>query len=62
MAFVTQEAHEKVAAEISAIPGRCATAKAVKILAYSPSNDRIIARIEEYVTAGLFGCYLASIS
>ncbi len=58
MDFVTAEAREKVAAEIRAEMKGGTTAKAVELLEVRYEN--IAKRVEEYVTAGLIGCYMAS--
>ena len=59
MSFVKNEALEKVAAEISALPGRTATAKAVELLIQNKENINIRNRVEHYIAAGLVGCYMA---
>ena len=61
MEFVTNEALEKVAAEISAKPGRSCTAAAVKLFIQSVRNENIKKRVDDYINLGLFGCYLKSL-
>ena len=58
MDFVTGEALDKVAAEIRAKCGGGTTAKAVELLAIKHTN--IAQRVEQYVAAGLVGCYMAA--
>ena len=60
MDFVTQEAREKVAAEIREKMKGGTTAKAVALLEVRYPN--IKARVETYVSAGLVGCYMASLN
>lgn len=59
MDFVTQEAREKVAAEIREKMKGGTTAKAVELLEVRYPN--IKARVETYINAGLVGCYMASL-
>jgi len=58
MNFVKTEALEKVAAEISAKPGRVCTPAAVKVLAMR--NPNIAERVADYERLGLIGCYMAA--
>ncbi len=60
MDFVTSEAREKVAAEIRSAYNGGTTAKAVELLSIKHKN--IAGRVNEYINAGLFGCYMASIN
>lgn len=60
MNFVTNEAREKVAAEVRAALGGGTTAKAVEILEMRHQN--IATRVADYVAAGLVGCYMASLA
>ena len=57
MQFVTQEAREKVAAEIRQQMNGGTTAKAVELLEMRYENIRL--RVQEYVAAGLIGCLMA---
>jgi hypothetical protein len=59
MAFVNKQAAEKTAADIREKTGSSTTAKAVELLVIT--NQQVKARFEEYVNAGLFGCYMASL-
>ena len=59
MAFVNNEAREKVASEIRKEMGGKTTAKAVALLEIRYPN--IAKRVMEYVQLGLIGCYFASI-
>lgn len=59
MDFVTQQAREKVAAEIRVKRSGGTTAKAVELLEIRYPN--IKARVDTYINAGLLGCYLASL-
>ena len=58
MDFVSNEAREKVASEVRKEIGGSITAKGVDLLAARYPN--IAERIEEYVTLGLIGCFMAS--
>lgn len=58
MDFVTSEAREKVAAEIRAEMKGGTTAKAVELL--EMRYDNIKTRVDNYVSAGLIGCYMAA--
>lgn len=59
MNFVNSQAAEKTAADIREKTGSSTTAKAVELLVIT--NKEVKARFEEYVNAGLFGCYMASL-
>ena len=61
MAFVKKEAIDKVAAEIRVRNGNATlpTSKGTEILSYRYAN--IAERIEDYITIGLIGCYMASL-
>ena len=58
MDFVSNEAREKVAAEIREEIGGSVTAKGVDLLEARYPN--IKARVEQYVNLGLIGCFMAS--
>jgi hypothetical protein len=58
MKFVTDEALEKVAEEIRAKTGGGTTAKGADML--SIRHKDIDKRIDDYVDAGLLGCYMAA--
>ncbi len=59
MDFVTQEAREKVAAEIREKTKGDTSAKDVELLEVRLTN--IKSRVESYVNAGLVACYIASL-
>lgn len=58
MQFVTNEAREKVAAEIRNEYKGGTTAKAVELLEMRYEN--IKARVDQYINAGLVACYMAA--
>ena len=60
MEAVTAEALEKTAADIRAKTGSGTTAKAVDLLRIR--NKQVKQRVEDYINAGLIGCYLASLN
>lgn len=59
MKFVTDEALEKVASEIREAYNGGTTAKAVGILSIKHKN--IAGRVDDYINAGLLGCYVAAV-
>jgi hypothetical protein len=59
MDFVTQEAREKVAAEIREAMKGGTTAKAVELLEIRHPSIKV--RVQDYINAGLIGCYMASL-
>ena len=54
--FVREEALAMVAKEISAIPNRTATPKAVELLMIK--HEEIRERVQKYIDAGFYGVYL----
>jgi len=59
MAFVTNEALEKTAADIREKTGSGTTAKGVDLLRIT--NKRVSERVDHYINLGLAGCYMASL-
>ena len=58
MGFVKTEALEKTASDIREKTGSGTTAKAVELLIIT--NEAVKTRYNEYINAGLIGCYLAA--
>ena len=58
MNFVNNEAAEKTASDIREKTGSGTTSKAVQLLIIK--NEQVRARFNDYVNAGLVGCYLAA--
>jgi hypothetical protein len=58
MQFVEAEAYAQVAKDIAKDGDRVCTPKAAEVLVMTKPNIR--ARFEEYVNAGLLGCYMQS--
>jgi len=58
MDFVKTEALEKTASDIREKTGSGTTAKAVELLIIT--NEAVKTRYNEYINAGLIGCYLAA--
>ena len=61
MDFVNKEAAEKVASDIRAKTKSGTTAKAVELMLITNRDKTITKRFNEYVQAGLIGCYMASL-
>lgn len=62
MRFVTNEALEKTAQDLRAKTGSGTTAKAVKLLLIKGSDKTVAERFNNYINAGLVGCYMAAMS
>lgn len=59
MDFVTNEALQKVSDEMNQ-KGLSTTPKGVQILIMSKRNSNIKDRVNHYIDAGLFGCWMAA--
>ena len=56
MAFLDNEAREKVASDIRAKTGSGTTAKAVQLLLYSGKDKSITKRYHQYLATGVVAC------